>query len=589
VVQGLVSIVRFPHEAFNVHTVRVRTVDYILQYLDDLTDLPVLPPVLQDDEAEEVTVQNYVFLPAVYVPLVLNSNGYTPKQLWGVLHPALVQGQELDVCLPLVQWMQAASMGTAMLQPLEMGDPIITLPLTSPTADELLLAHWHAILHQALPGLKAPPQSLETALAHMASALIAQTNDNRQAREQKAAEDQEPKLPSARIAVTLPVLLEYLQLPDKRNLPNLWHQWSNCSRSANAYSLAVPIVTARLTQDLLSFNFIGQSTDDLKNGLHPFIISYGNAENRQMNLEVARLYSLLTAGDAMCSLADLETLNSKEVKSIPLTYWELETSLGMFGNLLAVVLGLQHPLTAAFQDMWTLMRSNIQEDLHAALKYRAYVKPTHILCSVQLICYSWFTHCRARLAPPPPDFKAIVHQVLMQVYVLPTLPPQLYQLVYPKKNPLTSNASVPGTVSTGYSTSSSSQSNTSSSLSNASTVSGLTITSGQGTSCGRGARIVNLAPIPNIVNLVPSDAKLRDLIGTSPPPKFNNGQDMCLSFLLRNGCWSNCRRAPQHTSTLTSNEQLRLQQYLAQRLAASRSATVTPANITTTSPPTTSG
>jgi len=159
--------------------------------LDNLTDLPVLPPVLQDDEAEEVTVRNYVFLPAVYIPLVLNSKGYTPKQLWEVLHPALVQRQELDVCLPLVQWMQAASMGTATLQPLEMGDPIITLPLTSPTADELLLAHWHAILHQALPGLKAPPQSLETALAHMASALIAQTNDNRQAREQKAAEDQD--------------------------------------------------------------------------------------------------------------------------------------------------------------------------------------------------------------------------------------------------------------------------------------------------------------------------------------------------------------------------------------------------------------
>jgi hypothetical protein len=356
----------------------------VVQGLDNLTDLPVLPPVLQDDEAEEVTVRNYVFLPAVYIPLVLNSKGYTPKQLWEVLHPALVQRQELDVCLPLVQWMQAASMGTATLQPLEMGDPIITLPLTSPTADELLLAHRHAILHQALPGLKAPPPSLETALTH-ATALIAQTNDNWQAREQKAAEDQEPKLPSARFAVTLPVLLEYLQLPDEQNLPNLWHQWSDCSkqqeiqvlhdaldafsRSANAYSSAVPIVTARLTQDLLRFSFVGQSADDLKNGLHPFIISYGNAENRQTNLEVARLYGLLTAGDGTCSLADLETLNSKEVKSIQLTYWELETSLGMFGNLLAVVLGLQHPLTAAFQDMWTLMRSNIWEDLHMALEY----------------------------------------------------------------------------------------------------------------------------------------------------------------------------------------------------------------------------
>jgi hypothetical protein len=57
------------------------------------------------------------------------------------------------------------------------------------------------ILHQALPGLATPPQALETALSQMATALIYQTNEGRQVREQKAAEALEPKLPSSRFEV----------------------------------------------------------------------------------------------------------------------------------------------------------------------------------------------------------------------------------------------------------------------------------------------------------------------------------------------------------------------------------------------------
>jgi hypothetical protein len=93
----------------------------------------------------------------------------------------------------------------------------------------------------------------------MAAALIAQTNVTRQARDQKAALDQEPKLPSSRFTVTLPVLLEYLQLPTEDDLPDIWHRWANCTkkqevqdlrgaldiyaRSADAFSPLVPIVT----------------------------------------------------------------------------------------------------------------------------------------------------------------------------------------------------------------------------------------------------------------------------------------------------------------------------------------------------------
>jgi hypothetical protein len=393
IVQGLVSIVQFPDDAFNSLAIPVKTVDCMLQHQDELANQHVFPPVLQDeDDSELIVTRSFMYLPAVYVPLMLNSRDYTEKQVWEILYPAIIQWQEQDICKPLTQWLQVASMGTAQVNPLEVGPPLISLGLNAPLADETLLNHRHSFLQKTLPGLSVPPQALETALTQMATAIVAQTNDNRQAREQKTAEDQEPKLPSKKFEVTLPVLMGYLLINDERNLPQIWHQRSNCSkrqesqvlrdildalaRTPEAYSSAVPIVTAWLVQDMSSFNFVGHSTNDIKCGLHPFVIVDENAKHQQSNIEVARLYGLLTSGDATCSLKDLEALTAKEVRSVPVTYWELESNLGMFGNLIHVVLGSTHPLVTAYREFWTLMRSGLWEDLHAILEYRGYVKPT---------------------------------------------------------------------------------------------------------------------------------------------------------------------------------------------------------------------
>ncbi len=191
--------------------------------------------------------------------------------------------------------------------------------------------------------------------------------------------------------------------------------------------------------------------------------------------------------------------------------------------------------------MWQLLKSSLCEDFHAALEYRAHVKPTHVLCSIQLTMYSWFSHRRARLTPPTPDLKSIINQILMQVYVLPMLPLPLYQLAYPKKPFL---MSVPGSVATGSSLSLVT-SGSGSDRSGTTTVSGLSLgSSTQGFSqptqptqpAGtRGARIANLQPIQSIAALLPSTTKLRDLVRAYSPPKLDNGSEMCLSFLLRGG------------------------------------------------------
>jgi len=64
----------------------------------------------------------------------------------------------------------------------------------------------------------------------MAAAVTQNTQDNKQAREEKAVRALTPKLPSEKYSSTINILQEYLQVPDELNLPRLWHQWANCHK-----------------------------------------------------------------------------------------------------------------------------------------------------------------------------------------------------------------------------------------------------------------------------------------------------------------------------------------------------------------------
>jgi hypothetical protein len=48
---------------------------------------------------------------------------------------------------------------------------------------------------------------------------------------------------------------------------------------------------------------------------------------------------MLASSEHSILYTDLQALEAKEVRSVPLTYFELEETLGMFGNFLGVVLG----------------------------------------------------------------------------------------------------------------------------------------------------------------------------------------------------------------------------------------------------------
>ncbi len=527
-------------------------------------------------------------MPSRYVHLFLESSGYTAKQIWQVLHPLLVQNQDLAHCHALLNWLRVASHGTAVQNAQGhpgIGPPSLAIPLVSPVADSELILHQSTILKLALPGIGQPSEGLEAAIVQMAHAVVAQTTDQRIARESKAAADQTPTLPSAKFKNTLPILMDYLQVRDEIDLPLLWHQWANAnkrqefsvlrelldsySRSAEAFYNMSPVVSAKLVQDLLSFTFVGDSQEDLKTGLQPFIIADGSEEYRRANLELAKTYGLLHDSEYGITYADLQALEAKEVQSIPLSYFELEKCLGMFGNLLGIALGSQHTLTTAFRTFWELLTKGLRNDLQIIVDTTGRIKPAHVLCSIQLVCYAWFNHRKARLQPPVPDFVDILSRITLHSYVLPHLPPSLFRLAYPtpqKPHPLPVPSLATSTTS-------------STTASDVSTVTSPTLATGRLTAV-RGTFQANLTPDSTLQALVPANIRLKDLIGTDAPPQMDNGQPICLSFHLRQGCWSTCKRLATHSKPLSTAEKQRVADFalaqLAKRTARDGAGTVVP-------------
>ncbi len=352
-------------------------------------------------------------------------------------------------------------------------------------------------------------------------------------------------------------------------LSELLHAYT---RSAEAFSPLAPVVQPKLLQDLQNFIFVSESPDDIKTGIQPFVVADGSAEHRQANLELSRTYAHLASGENAFHLADLDVLKSREMASIPLTYFELKKTLGMFGNLLGVVLGNVHPLTSAYREFWTLLMQTYRLEVQQIINCRPYMKPAHELRSVQLICYNWFIVRRGHLTPPAPDFKSILHTLTLSTYVLPHLPLALYRLAYPRLPPLPAfdAPSVTGTDASSSSGSAVSGLTTPSgvSLGIPSTLGGgaATQASGQGTQGSekrtKGTFQANLNHDHTLHRLIDPGVKLRDLIGDTPPPTLDSGVPICLSFFCTPGCWSNCGRVAAHHKNLNAAERSRLEAYL---------------------------
>ena len=168
---------------------RVYSVKAIQGQLNQQGPLQLIMPVGNVKENMDLLVTCQVmYLPAKYVGLFLDSQGYTPRDTWNCLIPALEQDQNMVNCQVLVNWLRL--MITVTVAGVDEGkEPIIQVPVTTalkliaPAVDDDLLQQQQPIFDCDLPGHNNLQQvGLEGSIIQLATAVAGNTRDNKEAR-----------------------------------------------------------------------------------------------------------------------------------------------------------------------------------------------------------------------------------------------------------------------------------------------------------------------------------------------------------------------------------------------------------------------
>jgi len=342
------------------------------------------------------------------------------------------------------------------------------------------------------------------------------------------------------------------------------------ARGVTAFCPFAPIPTPKLLSDLSTLTFVGDHPDDLKTGLQPFIAMDGSEEFRAAAQELARSYSIMIEQEIGVSYADLDRFKlPKELRAHPTNHFELEKSLGIFGNLLGTVLGETHPLTTHYRDFWRTYTSEFKGRFHQEIDIRKVIKPVHILRNIQLIVFKWFSTKKLHRTPTEPQFLDILDRISLHLYTNPNLPPALYQAVY-QKNPRTPLLPEQSTIV-------SDDASTNSSVSALTSATGITGASRYTALTSRyGPPVTNPNPDPNLQALLPATVRIKDLLGTDEAPKNEANTPMCISYHIRGVCFTNCRRLRDHDRPLTTTDKTILSNWVVDQLAKRRAAGAIP-------------
>jgi hypothetical protein len=587
VIQGQPFNVRLPNSIFDIlPATYVYNEATLAQELPNLANGVLFPRARAANNTLQLSTRPLTYLPTKYAAHFLSNSGYTIQEIWARLIPMLQQDNLLGAAAPLVAWLRVT---LHACPPNNTGPPATSLNITAPFIDTALSNHRSQA--RILTRIGAPSQGFEATLVQMANALVTQNAEARNARLVHELERDQPTLPSAKFNMLFTSLKSMLNVNVEAELPEFWftlaaapkkQEFSTVrdyldaySRTQNAFLAVSPIPTPKLLQDLTSATFVADHDDDLKTGIHPFIAMDGSAAYRQAAQDLARTYTVVAERDVSISLQDWDNLKvPKDLRSYPTSFFELEQNLGVFGNLIGAILGDTHPITVAYRPFWTAFCRRYRTRLHHEIDDRRHIKPVHILRSIQLLCFQWFHAKREGMQPDQPNFTKILDKIGLSTYVLPNLPLPLYQLLHPKPTPPGGGGnrlpSLSGT--TGSGTDDLSQSSQTA-------ISGLTtpsLATTTGTIRTQNTAVHNPTPDATVQALIPTNVRIKDLVGTDPVPRNEAGTPMCLSYHVRGICFSNCRRKADHERPLSTKDKTTLSNWLVDQLAKQRTAGLVP-------------
>ena len=339
-------------------------------------DIPCLGPFLAADaDVTPVVARRFTPVPYAYVPAMHNRT-LSPRQAWQVAEQVVADGRAAD-CEIFVNFLRAACTYRlpAAAEVVMTAAAALPTPLVAPLADDGLrrqVSHW---LTSDLPALAVPaPGSVEnqyvatTALVRQEFAL-ARANDQAARAEAKA-----PKTVSDTYPTMAPLLRRLCAVDSDEALPTFWrehattggkkHQSLACLQQLVSKRADDPdsarshvVVSVALFEKIAQFRLGAPDTDDLEEGLSPFLICPQHYYLAAGVRRECNTYSMLASGSGAASMADLEVLTATKMNT-PRDALELTNFVGGYSCLMDVLLGEDHSAAARIRNHATFWQQN---------------------------------------------------------------------------------------------------------------------------------------------------------------------------------------------------------------------------------------
>ena len=586
-----IELMEVPEDAFAVapeHVVPTR--ENVKHLLSGNPAVEVLGPFTAGDpDTEPLKCRKMVPVPAAYLHLLLDRT-LTPRQLWeqvgggggdhrGHQGSGVWGAAQLDSSSPH-RAKQHGDPPATLASPILLGRLSEVFPPIR--VEPVLQAHRWEVLRTDLPALDPSRLAPTDQMASLVDVLRLENAAARQDQVEARARAAAPKTPTSAFPQFATIWRRNLGVADDGGLPHIYHLWANSTKAERRIALqtafnervesglsasrTTPLATKELYEmvvqgQLASHLFEGE---DLSKGLSPFTCGFQVGDRDTAISARALRFDQMQMGHTAPTLAEQDTLRTKEVP-VPQSIYELGTQLACTSVVLDVVLGDTSPLATTLRNFciaeWPLMEAS----LHAMGEDPTPVLPS-MLRWVQLQMASYFRGISTRRHLPLPTFEYL-HDVVQQrtFHLLPPMPSRYITTTTPAAAPRSSgnpptnpNSSTPST-------------------------------SGGAAEVGPsnrdpGQRVANPNPIEQFTRAYTAAGRsLSSIRGNAPSTTDRNTNtpvDLCLSYQLRGGCYSNCQRSSTHRP-LTAPERRLMTTFVAQYLPPT-SNTPTTSSISTT-------
>ncbi|KAI2494662.1 adenylate kinase [Fragilaria crotonensis] len=340
-----------------------------------------------------------------------------------------------------------------------------------------------------------------------------------------------------------------------------------------ATELHTPVITTTLKQMVMGFQFAGFGIDDLTSGCQPFLVAYAGSANHYLAVAAADVGNQLSQGEQNASLSDYRSIREKEKVKFPRDISEVCITMNRYAILCQCLFqgaGPPHPFVemlwataAGFQNSAPFMAERfytVARHPGLALTYHA-----RILRAIQVSVHEYMQQVASNVVDgiagiDLPNFNVLIQELKRGTFHNSTnwvdIPDQ-----YLDAHPSQSGGAPTNAGSSGGASTTATQASTRTGVS--------TLTADTHARPSSVARVENTAGDPEFAGITLRPGGTRNILREHRPPTNDAGNEFCVAWWTKGGCFPNCGRRATHVPFASASERTRLLAYVRTHLQAS--------------------